>query len=341
MSTQFGSNFGGNFSSPRFANSKTLIDQVLVAVSKGKTNAPSRELVLEMMNHRYLQLLKGRQWRFLRKETVIDFQKPYSLGALTLTEGSYVAEELIDLQNIVDGIIPAADFNATMLGQRFKLNSNSSSLHQTDYRIGKIVNPKKLEFTTKFTGPNVTDHSFTILFDRYSLDEKVLEIHSMVLQSNGEMVGLRRQEFNEKRDANPSMSGIPRYYTLLEQDTDNGQFEIEVWPAPDRRYSATIDFTIRPVRLEDDETSMPLIPDYHLDVLYYGTLCDIYRNLNDPANRDDARKDYERSWGTMASDKMMVDDRPRVMNNNRYFAKNGRRTIRGYMGLDLFRKFDR
>ncbi len=340
MSTQFGQNFGGSFSSPRFANTKQLIDQVLIAVSKGTTHAPSRTLTLEMMNHRYLQLLKSRQWRFLRRESVIDFKKPYDLGYVTINEGEYTAEELIDGPNITDGIIPSANFDATMVGQRFKLGSNSQSLHQTDYRIGKVLSPKKLEFTTKFTGPSVQDNSLKILFDRYSLDEKVLEIHSMMLQSHGEMVGLKRQEFNEMREQDPTLVGIPRYYTFFEQDTENGQWEIEVWPSPDKRYSATIDFTIRPVKLQDTDESFPLIPDYHLDVLYYGTLCDMYRNLNDPANRDDARRDYERSWGIMAADRMMVDDTPKVINNNRYYARSGRKLGRGFRGLQNFRRYD-
>jgi len=341
VSGQFGNNFGGSFSSSGFGNSKALIDQVLTAVSKGTTHAPSRLLVLEMMNNRYMQLIKARQWRFLRKESVIDFQKPYNLGTLTINEGQIVAEELIDGPNIAAGLLPNANFSAVMEGQRIKFGTNTTTLNQSDYRINRVLHPKKIELNSKFSGPDLVDGSFTVLFDRYSLDEKIAEIHSIILQSHGEMIALRRQEFNEKRDSNPSLTGIPKYFTLLEQETDTGQFEIEVWPSPDKRYSATIDYTLRPVRLEDSEESAPLIPNYHLDVLYYGTLCDMYRNLNDPSNRDDARRDYDRSWQVMASDRQMVDDHPRVINNNRYYSRRGRRTSRGFLGLDLFRKYDR
>ena len=211
QTSQFGENFGDTFGSPRFDSVATLIDDVLTSTNKTTTNADDRLLVLRMVNHRYLQIVGGRQWRFLRRESVIDFYSPYNQGYLTVTEGEHKAVEDIDAQNIINGIYSIADFTATMVGQRIILGANSTlGAHQADYRINKIVSPKELELTTKFTGPSLSDARFTILFDRYFLEEQIAEINSIVLQSHGEMIGLTQQEFRQKQESNPSLSGIPR-----------------------------------------------------------------------------------------------------------------------------------
>jgi len=330
---QFGSGeFGNQFSSSLLADAKGLITQVLKAAGIEEQDPDYRDRALTFLNMVYLNRLKGRHWKFTNRELFIDLMGPYSAGTVALTEGSYVATESVDIDN---GAVPLIQLNANMLGQQFCPNQRD----QDFYRIRKLNTLKEFELASMYAGDDAAFSEYQILYDRHQLDPKVQAVRSLSVTGIGEIKPLGLQKFREMKSRDPCRTGPPEWYTLTQTENQSGQWTIEFFPSPDRRYSCHIEYTERPTQLEDSDTCYHLVPPEHIDVLYYGVLAEVYRYQENPAMLAETSKMAANSWSRMAGDQEMTDSVARIQHRRRYFNRT-RRKYPGFFGLNWFGRVD-
>lgn len=319
-----GGSFGGQFSSLTGASVKSLIDAVLTAAGINTDDTEYRARLLTFANYRYLNIMKGRHWKCAHREIFRDMQAPYNSGTVTLTKGSSLVTE--------DSVVPSLQWNATMLGQAFSKGTGH-------YRIGEVVDSKNIRLASSYAEDSAALSGYEILFDRYTLDAKVKTITSISVSGVGEVKPVGRQEFFSRKSESPNRTGSPQIFTLLSTDdqaeTQSGQWTVEFFPAPDKRYSMLIEYIARPMGLEDSETCFTMIPPDHLDVLYFFMLADTYINQENPTLADMVGKQAAAAWNRFASDQDMTDSVARVKHQRKYFNR-GRSSRRGYFGLRWF-----
>lgn len=325
----FGSGeFGGQFNAGANSDIASIIDHVLTATGINTTDTDYRSRVLTFCNFVYLKIIKGRHWKFAQKELYIDLKAPYEAGTVTLTEGGYEVPEDVDTAN---GAVPILSFNSTHEGMLLVPQSGE----EATYRVDKVTNSKLLTLQSLFAGDTQTFAAYKILFDRLSLDAKIQVITSLSIGSRGEIKPVGKQEFFNRKQSNPGRVGSPEIFTLVNSEDDSGQWTIEFYPAPDKRYSTLIEYIERPTGLEDSDTCFTMIPPEHMDVLYYGVLAEVYRYQENPAMATLVGNQAAELWRRFASDQNMTDSVARIQHGRRYFNRY-RYRYPGYYGLRWF-----
>lgn len=323
FSTDFGELFGGTTS----ASVQALITKCLTAVGINADDTEYRDRALIFLNFVYLNRLKGRHWKFTNREAFVDLKPAYEVGTVALTIGS---------NNVAEDTAPAAlQWTSQMVGQTFVPQQDD----QDTYRILLVPTSTSLTLASQYTGASAAGSSYKILFDRVSLEVGVQAVRSVVIAGVGEIAPMGLQEFRNLKAMNPSLVGRPEYFTLVEAEAGSGQWTLELYPAPDRRYSAQIEYSIRPVGLVDEDTCFTLIPPDHLDVLYYGVLAELYIVQENIAMSQTVAKMAANSWARFASDQEMTDSTARIQHARRYLGRQ-RTRYRGYYGLKWFGRVD-
>lgn len=328
----FGSgSFGGQQGAVTPNSVKRLIDNCLIATNINTDETLYRERVLTFLNFLYLQKIAGRHWKFQHRELFLQTKAPYIAGTVALNQGNDIVEEDVDVGN---GATAATAWNSSMVGQMFAPTQGD----QDFYRILKVETAKKLQLESPFSGESATFSAYRILFDRLTLEAAVQGLVSVAIVGRGEIKMVGRQEFFYKKHMDPDREGVPQICTLINQEEDSGQWTLELYPAPDKRYTVHIQFMLRAVALEDSETSFTMIPPEYAHVLYTAAVAEIYRLQENPAMLADARREATMAWNTFASDQEMTDSVARIQPGRSYF--NRLRHRRGYYGFSWFGKVD-
>lgn len=328
---EFGSGeFGGQFGASLSANVKSLIDDVLRAGGVLITDDTYRKRALVFANQVYRTSLQGKHWNFTHRELQFDMQAPYGAGTVTLTQGDSTVVEDLDTD-----ASPITQWNGSMKGRMFCPTSRV----QDYYRILKINDSKSLEIDNVWPEDTATVQSYQILADTYVIDVKASAIKNVSVNGVGRIKLIGRQSFRTMKMKNPCLTGFPEWGTVTGMEADTGQIKMEFYPAPDKRYAAHLEYTERPVTLEDSESCFPLIPPEHMPVLFYGTLAEIYRFQNNAAMASEYGKMFARALTKMSSDHNMTDPVARIQHRRKYFQRR-RHRYPGYYGLNWFGKVD-
>lgn len=328
MTTGFGQDgFGDQLGASLNNSVAKIITDCLTAAGINPNDEDYRERALVFLNVIYLSRLKGRHWKFAQREVFLDLFAPYTSGTMSVNQGEYGVTGVADVGG-------SLQWDATMLGQMF-VPAASDVEH---YRVREVPTLTTMNLSAKFSGASLADTAYQILFDRMTLEPGVLGVRSVSMSTLGEIRPLGTQQFRNMKAANPSLTGVPRYYTLVESSQQSGVWTIEVYPSPDRRYTAQIDYSVRPVGLDDEDDCFTLIPPHHMDVLHYGVLAEIYRYQENPAMLADCRTEAARAWQVFASDQEMTDSVARIQPGRKYFTN--RRQYTGYYGLKWFGKVE-
>ncbi len=319
----FGENFGELFGGSESSSVQALITKCLRAVDISVDDEDYREKCLTFLNFAYLFRLKGRHWKFLNRELYIDLEAPYEAGTVLMTQNDATVTE--------DTNPPVIDFDATDVGKGFAIGSEL-------YRILSMTSQTSIELSTDFAGETAAEQSYKILYDRFVLTETVHALRSLVIQGHGEINPMGLQEFRQKKAENPTLVGVPRYYTLVAAEEDSGQWTMELYPAPDRRYACQVEYTAKLIGVRDEEDNYLLLPSQHHDVIYYSVLSDLYAGQENTAMSDRYGKLAALAWQTLASDQEMTDSVARIQPARKYHGRGQR--YRGYFGLNWFGKVE-
>lgn len=319
----FGDNYGELFGGEASSSAQAMVTKCLVAVSVNPDDADYREKALTFLNFAYLHRLKGRHWKFLNRELYIDLEAPYSTGTVALTQN--------DATVVEDSAPTAIVFSAPMLGKTFAVGINA-------YRILSLNSGQSLELSTEYADPSTTSQSYKILYDRISLNEEVQAIRSLMVQGIGELAPLGIQEFRAMKAKSPTLTGIPRFYTLVQAEEDSGQWTLELFPAPDKSYACQIEYSARLTGLQDEADVYMKIPPENLDVIFFTVVADLYAAQENATMADYWGKKAANSWLTFSSDQELTDSVARIQHARRYFDR-GRR-YKGYFGLNWFGKVE-
>ena len=317
---QFGTSpLGTTFSADPVYDTAGLITAIMRASGQSTQDTSSRARILEFVNSRYIQILKGRHWRFMQRQLTIDLLAPYTTGTVAATNG--------------DGTITGTStvFDSTMLNQKMVIGTTG-----TGYRVLSVDSATSIELVGKWAEDTTSSATYEILRDVYSIPQDIAGLRSVFLAGVGELECIGIEELHYKEQQQPGLSGVPRYCSIRKQENEGGTYELQFYPAPDRDYNCIIDYTLRPNRLVDADDCKPLIPDYHMDVLFYAVLADIYRFHADPVNSESAKKDAILSFNRMAGDHDVSDSVTTVKPRRNYWNRIRRGRHRGYYGNKYF-----
>lgn len=316
-----------DFGTATSASTESIISKCLVAAGINEDDTVYRERALVFLNFVYLNRLKGRHWKFTNRETFLDLTAPYETGTVALTQGSTSVTE--------DTAPPVIAFPTAVVGQTFAPQQTDQDV----YRISARPSATSLTLASQYAGDSAAESTYKILFDRITLGDEILAIRSFVLSGIGEIKPVGLQEFRNRKASDPARVGQPDSFTLFEAEEGTGIWTLELYPAPDKRYSAQLEYSVRPTDLTDSATSFSLIPPEHMDVLYYGVLADIYRIQENAGMAQSAARDAANAWVRFSSDQEMTDSVARVQHSRRYFNRNQQR-YRGFYGLRWFGRID-
>lgn len=328
-SATFGQSFGTQFGGGLSNHTKQLIDDCLIATNVSISNTSYREKVLVMMNHAYLHILQGRTWSFMNRELTFELTQPYLAGTVALNQDSSSVIESVDTDN---SAVPVISFNDGIIDQIFTSSDGNA------YRILELDSTKGLTLNTDYTGVDVAFATYEILYDRYQMTAHVQDPRSLMIHGFGEIELLGLQQFRNRKQSNPTRKGRPSAATIISYDEKESTLTLEFDPCPDQRYTATLEYSTKPVRLEDSETSFPLIPSDHVPAIFYATLAEVYRLQNNPAMATDAGRKAAMAFNKLASDREMTDPVARIQHKRKYFNRG--RQKKGYYGLKWFGRVD-
>lgn len=324
--------FGGQYSSGLSANFKVLIDDCLRAGGILTTDTKYRQRALTFATYVQMKALKGRHWKFLNAELAFDTDAPYETGTVKLVQNS---NEVIEEE--IPPAIKEIQWNSTHKGSKFCPTGRDVEY----YRILEVPDSKILTLDGDYVGDSTTTPaSYKILKDRYVLDVKVDKIGSVMVSGIGEIKPIGLQKFRNMESYNPCLTGFPEYYTVVETEPDSGQITLELYPAPEKKYSVRVEYKQRITTPEDSESCYSAIPPHHMDVLFYGVMAEIYRYQNNTAMAQEMSREYISAWTKFASDQDLVDPLARVQHQRHYFHRYRRNRYRGYFGLDWFGKVE-
>jgi hypothetical protein len=315
----FGTQFGGGLST----DVKTLLDDALATTGIGSNDTRYRDTALRLANQVYLSILKGKHWAFLNKELFLETRAPFEAGTVDVTEGSHTVVETNSTQV----------FNVLNLGGMFTVGGRGEY-----YRVAEIPRNTELTISSQYGGPTATDTSYKILYDRIKLDSKVQDLKSLVLLGHREIKAVGLQQFREMKARNSNLIGPPEWYTIVEQNPQDGSMTVELYPAPDKAYPIQIEYTERPLRLEDSETCYMVIPPEHYDVMLLGLRAKIYQDQNNTQVYQQVQSEFSQAWLRMAADIEVTDSVASFKHKRNYF--NRRQKYRGYFGTRWFGKVD-
>jgi hypothetical protein len=315
----FGTQFGGGLST----DVKTLIDDALATTGIGTNDLRYRDTALRLANQTYLSILKGKHWSFLNKELFIDTRAPFETGTIDVTAGSHSVSETSAAQI----------FNVTLLGSLFTVTGRDEY-----YRVADLPTSSEMTISPQYAGDTATDTTYRLLFDRILLDSKVQDLKSLVITGHREIKAVGLQQFREMKSRNATLTGPPQWFTIVEQNPQDGSMTVELYPAPDKAYSVHIEYTERPLRLEDSETCYMVIPPEHYDVILLALRAKIYQDQNNVQMFQAVQSEAGAALLRMQSDMEVTDSVAMFKHKRNYF--NRRQKYRGYYGTKWFGKVD-
>lgn len=303
----------GLFSASPFYDTKTLIDSVLkdTGHSNPTNETVKRAVCLNFLNNRYAQISTLQHWDWLYQEYDFLFKEPYSTGTISLTKGS---------QNVT-GTGTAWNANVTPNCVLYISSRNET------YLISEVTSNSTLVLEGQFAGEDLTDVNYEIIKPIYTMPSNLEHVQGIQVDGYGKMVPMGRQEFTRFKQHNPGLSGAPRRYTEIARRSDNVRL-LEVYPAPDINYTARLYYGVNIQKLVDEDGNVPLIPDRHRVVLYYGALADMYAYLRDATMSEKYTGEFMVSLNNMRSDSQLTDSRIQFQQGRNYKQRRARRTRR-------------
>lgn len=297
MSGPFGSgSFGTSiFSNQPFYTSKGLIDAILRDTSHGDPSRETikRQVVLGMINNTYSKAATLRDWDWLYQTEDFNFDAPWSLGTINVTQNS----------EVVTGTGTA--FSANVVPNNALVVSNRDER----YIIESVESQTGLTLEGRFAGETATEQEFSIIKPIYRAPAHLDAIQSIVLQGFNEMEPMGTQEFRRIQAKNISLTGIPRYYTEVGRRAQDGRRMFEIYPAPDQAYIAQLNFSVNLMRLEDSDANFPLIPDRYRALLYFGGMAQFQAYLSQPEKATYYENKHNEMLVTMLTDSKLTDSR--------------------------------
>jgi len=330
MSGPFGSSsFGsGPFSGSPFYNTKTLIDAVLqnTGHSKPATEVAKRAAVLNFLNNRYSIISTTQHWDWLYQEVDTLFKEPYQVGTLNLTKG----------QQAITG--NGTSWSANLIPYNFIV---IPSRNET-YMIQTIESNVALTMEGQYAGETDTEIGYIAIKPVYRMPDDLESIQSIQVDNVGELVPMGRQEFARVKQSMPGQTGMPRCFTELYRRAEDNVRYIEIYPAPDKNYTARLHYGVNILKLDDNEDSIPLVPDRHRAILYYGALADMYAYMRDVNLTVTAEANFNAALLNMRNDTKITDSRIQFTQKRNYRNRSNRRkSVRvSYSPSDFAREED-
>lgn len=193
------------------------------------------------------------------------------------------------------------------------------------YMISKIEAANKLQIEGQYSGPSDNNIGFKILRSIYEMSSDVEDIQSFQIDRIGEIIPMGRQEFFRLKQSVPGQTGLPRIFTEVSRRASDGVINVEVYPAPDKNYTARLAYGVQVKQLQDSETSFPFVPDKHRIVLYYGALADMYAYLRDATMTARADGLFMDSLLNMRNDTKLTDSKIQFQPSRNYKNRRLRR----------------
>lgn len=302
----FGSGaFGtGVFANTPFYTTQGLIDAVLRGTGHSTPSAETakRAVVLDFLNNRYAFVTTCQHWNWLYQEVDTLFKEPYTTGTITVEK---------DSQTVV-GVGTAWDVNV------IPNNVLAVDSRNETYLISDIEGPEEITLEGQYAGEDDSELSCKIIKPIYTLPSDCEAVQSIVIKGVGELIPVGTQEFTRLKQHNMGMTGAPRWFTEVARRAEDGVRLIEVYPAPDKHYTARLYYGVNIMKLSDSDTSYPLIPDRHRTVLYMGALADMFRYLRDAQMSADAEALFTAALMNMRNDKQLTDSRIQFQPSRNY-----------------------
>jgi hypothetical protein len=312
------------FSTSPLFNTKTLIDEILRATNhKNPSQETSRRLVvLGFLNNRYARVTSSKHWDWLNGSVDFELFEPYQTGTVSLTQGSESVTGVGTAFNV--NVIPD---NKLVVGDYVNL-------------ITTVNSATGLTLESAFAGVDQSAASYQIIKSIYRLPGDLEHLKSLSIDRYGKLVPIGIQDMRRKQNADPGLTGVPRYYTELFRRPADGVRTMEIFPAPDERMNAHLDYNIQIIKLQDDVSSYPLIPDRHRVVLYYGALADMYQFMKDPTNFGLAEGAFKETYFQMLNDQQLTDSSLIISTARDYRFRRPRRGLRTFMSRSQFSIYD-
>lgn len=307
------------FSSSPLYNTKTLIDAILrdTGHSNPSTETNKRLAVLGYLNNVYAYVSTKRPWDWLYQTVDFIFKKYESDGTISIDNRSQTVTGVGTL------------FSSTMIPNNVLTISSRSDR----YVIQSIESETSLTLEGPFAGEDIVASGFRVLKPIYTAPSDLETFESIVLgDDQGELVPVGTQEMNRKRARDLTMIGPPRWFTEIGRRAADGVRTFEIYPAPDRDYTAQLSYRVNIQKLDDAEDSFPLVPDRHRVVLYYGAMAEMFMFLRDPESAAIYDKRFQMTLINMQGDAKLTDSKY-ILRARR--GRTGRRRRRFGITMDI------
>jgi hypothetical protein len=313
----------GEFSSSPFYSTAGLIDAILRASghSTPATQTAKRAFCLDALNNRYSVVTTSQHWDWLYQEVDTLFKEPEETGTVNMTNRS---QSVVGVSTV---------FSANVVPN----NVLSIPTRNETYLISTVESNTALTLEGQFAGETEEDLAYKIIKPIYTMPSDLETIQSIQLDGvSWEMVPVGRQEFTRIKQHNPGQVGPPRWYTEIARRTDGVRL-IEIYPAPDKDYSARLHYGVNISKLSDSADDYPLLPDRHRAILYYGGLADMFGYLRDATMMAANEDRFQLALANMRNDTKITDSRIQFQPKRNYRNRTGRRNRRrrSYSASDL------
>jgi hypothetical protein len=308
------------FSSDPLFSTGSMIDAVLR--NTGHANPASetnkRLAVLSFINNCYSFVSTKRPWDWLYNVVDTLFEGYYSEGTVSIDNRS----------QIVTGV--GTNFSSNALPNNFLTVQPRSDR----YVIDSIQSDTQLTLQGQFAGDDLTPSSgYQIIKPVYTAPGDCEQIIGIVLGDDlGKLVPMGIQEFRRKQARDLTYVGIPRWYTDVGRRAVDGVRTYEIYPAPDRDYTASLNYGVNIQVLSDSYSNYCLIPDRHRVVLYYGAMAEMYMFLRDAQGAALFDQQYKMALMNMQGDTKLTDSKY-ILRARR--GRAGRRRRRYGLTMDI------
>ena len=269
------------FSNPQFPNQVSAspfnqaysvelnYGQMLRQVTNWNPNVDS-EVAGRMINDRYRQFIDRRTWYGLKCRGVANVPEIQQVGTCTVTYGS----------SIVQGI--GTTWNPTLVGLQFR--QTFTQPYQTIIAVNQAA--QTLTLDTPYPGPTTTGAYYIVLV-YLALGANIKRLLLAVNQLFGWPleIGVKQEVLNARDVWRQAMGWATTFATL--PPTPDGQFQVEVWPAPYAEQTLPFEAYLQPPNLINDSDAV--VAWIRPDIIVTGAIADalMYRpkqnNYYDPA----------------------------------------------------------
>lgn len=303
------------FSSSPFYNTGSLISAILRATghSNPSQETAKRAVCLDYLNNRYSYISTSQHWDWLYQEVDTIFKGIEDAGSLTLTNRS---------QSVV-GV--GTNFTANVVP-----NNVLSVPHRNEtYLISSIESTTQLTLEGQYAGDTESLVGYKIIKPIYTMPSDLETIQSIQLDGvSWEMVPMGRQEFTRLKQHEPGRVSPPRYYTEIGRRAQDGVRLIEIYPSPEKDYTARLMYGVNIQKLSDSEDDYPLIPDRHRAILFYGGVADMFGYLRDATMSAKNEELFQLGVLNMRNDTKITDSKIQFQPGRNYKNRSSRRSGR-------------